>query len=51
LQACLNCDKIISNGFKLLEIDEAIEIMFKQIKKEQPDLVDTSSEKHSNFGI
>ena len=51
LQACLNCDKIISNGFKLLEIDEAIEIMFKQIKKEQPELVGIISEKHSNFGI
>lgn len=51
LQACLNCDKIINNGFKLLEIDEAIEIMFKQIKKEQPELVGIISEKHSNFGI
>ena len=39
LQSCLNCDKIMKKGIKLLQIEQAIEIMFNQIKKEQSDLV------------
>ena len=39
LRACLNCDKAVRNGFNLLGIDQAIGIMFKQIKKDQPELV------------
>ena len=39
LQTCLNCEKIVNNGIKLLEIDQAIEIMFNQVKKEQPGLI------------
>jgi dTDP-4-dehydrorhamnose reductase len=39
LKSCLNCKKIVKNGIKLLQIDEAIGIMFNQVKKEQPELV------------
>ncbi len=43
LQTCLNCDKIVNNGIRLLQIDHAIKIMFNQIKKEQPGLVSIDS--------
>jgi len=39
LQTCLNCNKITNDGIKLLEIDQAIKIMFNQIKKERSELV------------
>ena len=39
LQTCLNCNKIMNKGIRLLQIEQAIEIMFNQIKKEQPELV------------
>ncbi|MCV0410561.1 SDR family oxidoreductase [Nitrosopumilus sp.] len=43
LKSCLNCDKIVRNGMNLLEIDQAIEIMYTQIKKEEPELIDVTS--------
>ncbi|MBC8306718.1 MAG: SDR family oxidoreductase [Pelagibacterales bacterium] len=39
LQSCLNCDKIMKKKVTLLEIDNAIEIMYNQIKKEEPELI------------
>ena len=45
LKSCLNCDKIIKNGINLLKIDQAIEIMYNQIKKEEPELIGKISEK------
>ncbi len=45
LKSCLNCDKIIKNGINLLKIDQAIEIMYNQIKKVEPELIGKISEK------
>ncbi|QLH05768.1 SDR family oxidoreductase [Nitrosopumilus ureiphilus] len=45
LQSCLNCEKIVKKGIKLLEIEQAIEIMHNQIKKEEPELIGETSEK------
>lgn len=39
LQSCLNCDKIMGKKVNLLEIDKAIEIMYNQVKKEEPELI------------
>lgn len=50
LHSCLKCDKIIKNGIKLLELDEAIAIMFDQVKKEQNELIGTSLDEHNKFG-
>ena len=36
LQSCLNCEKALENGIHLLNIDEAIITMSKQIMKESP---------------
>jgi len=38
LRSCLNSEKALSNGIKLLELDQAIKIMSKQIKKENPQM-------------
>jgi len=45
LRSCLNCDKLTKKGIRLLQIDQAIEIMFNQIKKEQPEFLALTSEK------
>ena len=34
LQSCLNSEKAMKNGIKLLDLDEAIKIMSKQVKRE-----------------
>jgi len=39
LRSCLKCEKIITKGIKLLEIEQAIEIMFDQVKNKQADLI------------
>jgi len=39
LQSCLNCDKIMKYGANLLKIEDAIEVMYNQIKKEEPELI------------
>lgn len=41
MQSCLKCEKIIKNGIKLLEVDQAIEIMFEQVKNKQAELIGT----------
>ncbi len=46
LQSCLNCDKIMKRGVNLLEIDDAIEIMYNQMKKEEPELIGELLEKN-----
>ena len=38
LHSCLNSDKALKSGIKLLDLDQAIKIMSKQIKNENPQL-------------
>ena len=38
-KTCLKCEKISKEGMKILEIDQAIKIMFNQVKNKQPDII------------
>ena len=42
LYSCLNSDKALKSGIKLLDLDQAIKIMSKQIKNENPQLFGNS---------
>lgn len=39
LESCLKCNKIVKNGIKLLTIDQSIEIMHDQVKKQHPEML------------
>ena len=43
LESCLKCDKIVQNGVNLLNIDQSIEKMYKQIKLEKPEIIGKTS--------
>ncbi len=51
MQSCLKCEKIIKNGIKLLEVDQAIKIMFEQVKNKQAELIGTYLDEHNNFNL
>ena len=38
LKTCLDCSKIIKNGIKLSSLDNALDIMYNQIQKENPSM-------------
>ncbi len=46
LRSCLNCDKIMKRGVNLLKIDDAIQIMYNQMKKEEPEFIGEQLEKN-----
>jgi len=38
-KTCLDCSKIIKNGIKLSNLDEALNTMYNQIKEEDPIMI------------